>query len=125
MLRKIHGSKYVACYISDFCVLAQYHVPVYIQVQLETDYPEYIIPVEPLNANKMAGLERYTKRAPNAPSIVPSFGRNGSSKDFIVYSCVPEDLYIVLALRRLLRASMETACSVEKTNMKLTLECAA
>ena len=57
--------------------------------------------------------------------LVPSFGRNDSSKDFIVYSCFPEELLIVLVIRRFPHARMETACSVEKKDMKLMLECAA
>ena len=57
--------------------------------------------------------------------LVPSFGRNGSSKDFIVYSCVSEELKVVLVLRRFPRARLETAFSIEKMGMKLPLECAA
>ena len=54
--------------------------------------PEFIIPAEPLNSgDKMAAPGKYTKRA-HMQLLVPSFGRNGSSMDFIVYSCVPEEL---------------------------------
>ena len=56
--------------------------------------------------------------------LMPSFARNGSSKNFIVYSCVPEELYVVL-LYRFPRARMETACLVKKMDMKNTLECEA
>ena len=51
-------------------------------MRLKTELPEFIIPVEPVNGNKMADPKRYTKWACNAPSIVPSFGRNGSRKDY-------------------------------------------
>ena len=56
---------------------------------------------------------------------VPSFDQDSSTKDFIVYSCVPAELLVVLVLCCFPRATMETACSVEKTGMKLTLECGA
>ena len=54
--------------------------------------PELIILAKPLNPeikwwrpeDKQSGLVLQL--------LVPSFGRNGSSKDFIVYSCVPEEL---------------------------------
>ena len=55
-------------------------------------HPEFIILAEPLNAgDKMAAPERYPKRTRNATSSA-SLGRNGSTKDFIMYSCVPEEL---------------------------------
>ena len=87
--------------------------------------PEFIIAAEPLNArDKMLAPGRYSKRACNATSSA-FFRPNGSSNDFIVYSCVPEELYVVLVLRHFPRTRMETAFSVEKMDMKLTLECAA
>ena len=50
------------------------------------------IPANPLNAgDKVAAPGSYTKKARNA-ILVPSFGQNGSSRDFILYSCVPEEL---------------------------------
>ena len=57
--------------------------------------------------------------------LVPSFGRNGSSKDFIVYSCFPEELLIVLVIHRFPHARMETACSVQNMGIELILECVA
>ena len=54
--------------------------------------PEFIIAAEPLNArDKMLAPGRYSKRARNATSSA-FFRPNGSSNDFIVYSCVPEEL---------------------------------
>ena len=53
--------------------------------------------------------------------LVPSLGRNGSSKDFILYNCVPT---VSRSCSSLLPSRMETASLVEKTEMKLTLKCA-
>ena len=58
--------------------------------------PEFIIPAEPLNAgHKMVAPGAYTKRACNAPSSA-FFWLKRYSKDFIVCSCVPEELQVVL-----------------------------
>ena len=56
--------------------------------------PEFIIPAEPLCAgDKMAVPGRSPKRNTSVTQLlVPSFGRNGSCKDSIVYNCVSEEL---------------------------------
>ena len=53
--------------------------------------------------------------------LVSCFGQNSSSKDFILYSCVPEELYVFLVLHHFPRTRMEMACLVKK----LVLECEA
>ena len=49
--------------------------------------------------------------------LLPPFDQNGSSKD---YSCVPEEFLFFPAS---LTQRFQTAHSVEKTGMKLMLEC--
>ena len=54
--------------------------------------PEFIIPAEPLNARDIrAGPEDIQSRL-ITHLLVPSFGQNSSSKDFIMYSYVLEEM---------------------------------
>ena len=53
--------------------------------------------------------------------VVPSFSRNGSCNNFIVYCCVPKELYVILVLHCFPCARIETARTVRKMSMQLTL----
>ena len=56
----------------------------------------------------MAAPRRYPKWACSAPSSA-SFGRTSSSKDFTMYSCVTEELQVVIVLHCFPHTRMETA----------------
>ena len=54
--------------------------------------PEFITPTEPLNPEIKWRRTEDIQSGLVTQLLVPYFGQNGSSKDFVVYSCVPEEL---------------------------------
>ena len=54
--------------------------------------PEFIISSKPLNPEIKWWRPEDIQSGLVMQLLVPSFKRNGSSKDFIMYSCVPEEL---------------------------------
>ena len=75
----------------------------------------------------MAAPRRYPKWAWIAPCSA-SFSQNSSSKDFIMYSYVPEELQVVIVLHCFPHTRMETAIQSRRrvvVVVRLMLECVA